>query len=212
MNQPITWLKVHPLDAPNVVGVWLIPMDHGWWCNSEQLHLPVTQQHWVAVLAANSRIAGGVWPQPPKWGRISTNSRNAILMKSKNLDTSAIFTCLHEPFFQISFTILRNEVLKIWGWGTFGVYPFRDLTLVDYRPVDPVKRRCVSPAHCTLTVCICLLLEGRRWSARQTSANSVDLNLTVNWRCCVVSWRLVMRTWDNWSSRHRSVMSSSVTS
>jgi len=33
--------------------------------------------------------------------------------------------------------------LKIWGWGTFGVYPLLgadpDLTLARYRPRDPDK-------------------------------------------------------------------------
>ena len=63
-----------------------------------------------------------------------------------------------------------------------------------------------------LIECVFVLVEGRLWNAHQTSVNSVDLNLTTKWRCCVESWKLVMRTWDSWSWRRRSVLLSSSTS
>ena len=75
----------------------------------------------------NSRIAGGVWPPSPKNPKIGgapgANMRIAISIKLNFLDTSDISTANSEPFFQISFPILRYGVLKIRGWGTFGVFP-----------------------------------------------------------------------------------------
>jgi len=80
-------------------------------------------------LGSHFRLANGVLPPCPKnqfhlWD-VFLEFWNYDSDKIQNLHSSGTLLCEISFWEKSQFTILRNGVLKFFGWDTFGVYPLR---------------------------------------------------------------------------------------